>query len=306
MIVQSIFLAYLSGMSLRKIANWLNTEFGLTKRGKQWSYKSVQYILRNPVYAGILSSVFMKNKETKQVETIESLVSISTFEYVKRKLDQESSGNKNKAKKHMPDLSLCFECFRPLELKNGGFRCPSCEREICINLFISLVRDRFVTLLTGNKIQQPILKDLLNEKMHHIESHLYSITKKLKELVQREKEIKSQLYFQNEKSLRLQEANQKEQTKLQQQLFFEKGFYQLLKGTSMDNLQKYMETGISEKGLVVVPYLLLVDFNKKNIYIKFHQNLFNQVNNNEEPFELQMVDEDIFLSKNIRDLESYW
>ena len=56
-IVQCIFIAYLCGRSFRNIADWLNQEFGLTKRGKNWDYKSVQYIIENPVYAGILSSL---------------------------------------------------------------------------------------------------------------------------------------------------------------------------------------------------------------------------------------------------------
>lgn len=281
-IVQSIFLAYLSGMSLRNIAEWLNTEFGLTKRGKQWSYKSVQYILKNPVYAGILSSIFMKHKEIKSVETIEPLVSPSLFEYVQRKLEQESSGNKRKVSKKVPDLSLCLQCLVPLETKGNQLRCPSCEGKISINLLTEFIKGHFIKLLKGEHIQQPHLNELLLEKKQHTDLHLYSLKNKLKSLRQRENEIQGQAYFQNEKLKRLLEANQNEQINIQQKLYLEEGFYEFLydsltEGDVRSNLER-----VQANGLMILPYLLLVDFSKKNIYVKYHQELFSQVIENDK------------------------
>ncbi|WP_409303102.1 recombinase family protein [Peribacillus sp. SCS-155] len=62
-IVRYIFMAYLfDNSSLRQIAKDLNHKFGLTRRGATWNYKSVQWILQNKAYIGVLSGGLNKSE----------------------------------------------------------------------------------------------------------------------------------------------------------------------------------------------------------------------------------------------------
>ena len=45
-VVQFIFMAYLCNLSLHQIANELNKQFGLTRRGTGWMHKSVRCIVK--------------------------------------------------------------------------------------------------------------------------------------------------------------------------------------------------------------------------------------------------------------------
>jgi site-specific DNA recombinase len=51
--IRQIFASFLSGKSLKAIADRLNDENGATARGAKWSHQAVKYILRNGIYAGI-------------------------------------------------------------------------------------------------------------------------------------------------------------------------------------------------------------------------------------------------------------
>lgn len=53
-IVKKIFSSYLKGYSLQKIANELNRKFITTERGNEWSKQTIQKILRNDFYTGVL------------------------------------------------------------------------------------------------------------------------------------------------------------------------------------------------------------------------------------------------------------
>ncbi|MBE4907100.1 recombinase family protein [Bacillus luteolus] len=162
-IVQSIFLAYLSHMSLRSITKWLNEEFGLTKKGKEWDYKSVKYILQNPIYAGIISGVFVKRQNLEPVNTVEPLLTLETFHFIKEKLNMEVSGNKRKIKKYIPDISICINCIMPLKVNGPELKCPSCRNNLDIDLYIYLVRNEFIDILE-NGFKQVKVDGLFMEK----------------------------------------------------------------------------------------------------------------------------------------------
>ena len=53
-IVREMFSSFLSGQSYREIAQWLNARALLTKRQNKWENRTVEYVLRNPVYTGSL------------------------------------------------------------------------------------------------------------------------------------------------------------------------------------------------------------------------------------------------------------
>jgi len=52
--VKKIFCQYLKGMSMKKIANYLNSKNIPTKQNKKWGSQTVSLILKNPLYCGFI------------------------------------------------------------------------------------------------------------------------------------------------------------------------------------------------------------------------------------------------------------
>jgi len=85
-LVKRIFDMYLSGMSLRKIVNTLNSEGYRTKRGNEYSRQAVQRILKNDFYIGVLRySKIVKKKANHPV-----IVSNVVFGKVQKMLNKNS------------------------------------------------------------------------------------------------------------------------------------------------------------------------------------------------------------------------
>lgn len=81
--VKTIFSAGQTGKTLHQIAEMLNKQGTTTRRGKQWSAGSVQVILRNPFYIGILQH---QGKEIKGNH--EPIISKVQFGKAQKQLDQ--------------------------------------------------------------------------------------------------------------------------------------------------------------------------------------------------------------------------
>lgn len=114
--LQVIFHSYLFGMSLRSIAKMLNERVGFTRRGKEWTYKSVQYILLNEIYCGTLKGTMQKveNYVVKNANVV-PLVDPLVFELVQKKLQYEQPGRKRKSINRSPHFTLCSACLEPLK-----------------------------------------------------------------------------------------------------------------------------------------------------------------------------------------------
>ena len=86
-VVKMLFTEGQKGLSLHKIADMMNEKGILTRRGKEWSAGSVQVVLRNSFYAGILTH---QGKEIKgnhepliskvQFGKVQSQISISQLQ----------------------------------------------------------------------------------------------------------------------------------------------------------------------------------------------------------------------------------
>ena len=127
-IVESIFRSYLLGKSLRQIAKHLNSSYGLTKRGCKWSYKSVQYILRNPVYIGTLAGVLEGTDHYYREESnIEAFIDPVIFTLVQKKLDYETTGRRKHNKDPVPIMMICRYCAALLETEGGCVCCKKCR-----------------------------------------------------------------------------------------------------------------------------------------------------------------------------------
>lgn len=290
LIVQSIFLGYLTGMSFRKIAKWVTQTYGLTKRGTAWDHSSIRHILKNPVYAGILSGVFMEGQEIGPVETIEPLVSLPLFKYVQVKTENETSGNKSKILKSLPDLTMCAGCFFPLQIRSGQLVCLKCNHALEVQTYVSLARGEFVKLLHGEAMNDNI-ESLLNERKHILSLNLFTLKDKLDSLVRRENELYKVFSNNKDKIMTLVSINRKDQDKIRKKIVLEQAFYDFL--FAKDKEVTHIEIPELAEGLIALPYLIFVDFETKTLEVKFHEKIFKGVNY--ESGKLKMVNENIRL-----------
>lgn len=65
--VKEIYAMYLKGLSLQKIADELNNRNILTERGGSWSKQSIQVILRNDFYTGIITHGSVKQEGNHKI-----------------------------------------------------------------------------------------------------------------------------------------------------------------------------------------------------------------------------------------------
>ncbi|WP_394138483.1 recombinase family protein [Cytobacillus oceanisediminis] len=125
--IQYIFYLYMYNFSLRKIASILNDKFGKTKRGVDWTYKSIKYILQNPVYLGRLRGVLEGSLHYVVEDTnVESIIDPSTFMMVQTKLQYERVGRKKRNTLRNPFFNLCYRCGKYLVDENGVLSFENC------------------------------------------------------------------------------------------------------------------------------------------------------------------------------------
>ncbi|MFD1736946.1 recombinase family protein [Bacillus salitolerans] len=294
-IIQYIFLSYLSRMNLRQIASKLNEYFGLTKRGKHWDHTAVREILKNPVYAGMLSGIFDEEGLIGPVKSIEPLISLPLYHYIQLKLEAEKPGNKPKRSNMFPEISLCLKCFKPLDYMNNQFQCVECQASISIDTYIELIRQEFTHLLNGQQLKRNY-RQLLNEKQKQMSIQLYRLQEKLQTLKDREEEVLVEFRDSKEKQDRLLELNLIQQKEVQKDLKLGVAFYQSLFGP-------YASMSIKDlsptEPVIVMPYCVLVDFQEATLYVKYHESIFEEVKNN-DPFSLQILTKENHVWENIK------
>jgi site-specific DNA recombinase len=77
--VKKIFELYESGMSMSKIANFLNLENVPTKRNRSWGSETVSKILKNPLYCGIFHW-----EDIEHADIYPSIINEDTFHLVQK------------------------------------------------------------------------------------------------------------------------------------------------------------------------------------------------------------------------------
>jgi hypothetical protein len=123
-----IYYCYLLGMSLRKIAKEVTKAFGLTRRGKDWSYKSVQYILSNDAFVAALSGLLEREMHYRiEDANIDPIIDPLLFQFVKQKLQHDKSGRKTFSSPALPTFGLCADCAQLLTFKNSIYVCDACN-----------------------------------------------------------------------------------------------------------------------------------------------------------------------------------
>ncbi len=126
--VKYIFEGFLSGISKRRIAESLNNMGILTHRGNKFEIRTIDYILKNPVYAGFTRWNPYKRQDYRRKpdeNTIirkgghEAVISESDFERVKSITEAEIRYNK----KHRD--------IKPAHWISGIISCGSCGASLC-------------------------------------------------------------------------------------------------------------------------------------------------------------------------------
>lgn len=267
LIVQYIFNAYLMDISLREIANKLNDIFGFTRRGKQWNYKSVAYVLSNKVYIGVLEDV-LDGHSNYYIEdaNIEPLIDPITFELIQQKLKNEKRGRKQKTMGRNSLLTQCSHCFSPLVTKGDKLTCTNCglegnEEEIKD----IIVRESLIVL--NEELERVDISKVKDELIKINEVKVKNLTAKINDLEQRHSLIHSMNLASNSKKNMIEaNSNLLQKYRYELNVAMKKLLY----------LSKYdHDPSVSnELGdyLITYPYLILIDLTSKEITITFHSN----------------------------------
>ncbi|MEH7239544.1 recombinase family protein [Bacillus sp. JJ1562] len=267
LIVQYIYNAYLTDMSLREIAKRLNELFGFTRRGKLWDYKSVAYVLSNKAYIGVLEGV-LEGYSSYYIKdaNIEPLIDPITFEIVQQKLKSENRGRKQKTMGRNALLTQCSHCFTPLVSKGSKLICNNCglegnEEEIkdIIVRYSLVVLNGEMETLEINKVKEELTK--INEVK------VKNLSLKITDLEQRQSLIKTMnLALRSKKNMIEANTNLIQKYRYDLDVAMKKLLY----------LSKYdpAPSAIDDFGqyLITYPYLILIDLAAKKIKITFHSN----------------------------------
>ncbi|WP_449450905.1 recombinase family protein [Streptococcus suis] len=121
-VIRSIFDWYLQGISITKIRDALNEQYGEDKGGKVWQYRAIRLILTNPVYCGynqykgqvypgnhepiISEDIFNKTQQELKLRQIE------TYEFT-------NNPRPFQAKYMLSGLAKCGYCHAPLKITLG-------------------------------------------------------------------------------------------------------------------------------------------------------------------------------------------
>ncbi len=131
-IVKQIFKDYLDGKGYRDIAMELNAKGFKTRRGNNFSNRTVQYIIDNPVYAGYIRwdldgrgsrSYYRDGKEMIIKASHEPIIETDTYELIKekRKLEKSKAVKYERKSPVVNDFAL-----------RGLVKCSSCGSNLCM------------------------------------------------------------------------------------------------------------------------------------------------------------------------------
>lgn len=138
-IVERIFYAFLNGKGFRAIANELNSLGIKTTRGNNWENRTVEYILRNPVYIGKIrwnpKRRTRRNYDDKDIMIVDgvhqAIIDTEVFEKVQKKLDEQKdkyrpyiTERKNSKEYMLKGLVKCSACGASLSMAdNKALQC---------------------------------------------------------------------------------------------------------------------------------------------------------------------------------------
>lgn len=120
-IVEWIFLSYLNGSGLNKIAKTLNSSSIKGSVGGEWCAKSISMILKNPKYAGMIKlgkNIFQGfHKPIIDNDTWESVQSLLNYQS-----NRYSYRGNNHELRYLLSMCRCAECGRAVIVRKSGKR----------------------------------------------------------------------------------------------------------------------------------------------------------------------------------------
>lgn len=123
-IVKSIYNDYLNGYGFKKIANKLNSLNIKNNNNNKWEVRTIEYILRNPIYKGYVT---WNNIEKKG--NFKPIIEENTFDEIQCIIDKKKSLYKYEKKdyhlKWISRLVKCSNCGSTLTTQKTGLQCIS-------------------------------------------------------------------------------------------------------------------------------------------------------------------------------------
>lgn len=273
-IVEEIYRSYLLGSSLRQIAKKLNECYGYTKRGCEWSYKSVQYILKNPAYIGALTGV-LEGKEHyyREDSNIEVLIDPVIFSLVQKKLEFATTGRKRKTSLSTPVLMLCRFCGEVLAYMKESIQCSKCASSAQAQYIFDLVA-RTVKDISTKRLNHNVCTQIRDKMILQYQIKNWNMESKLSALLKRRSHIRKVEI--NERSKQnMQSAN----TQLMKDLMLEnevvKGILHFFKIIKDEDLEIALFKGAQEY-FVQAPFITVIDLVDKEIGLTFIPNILKE------------------------------
>jgi DNA invertase Pin-like site-specific DNA recombinase len=274
--IQYIFYLYLFNFSLRKIAATLNERFGKTKREVDWTYKSVKYILENPIYNGKLRGVLEgSNHYLIEDANVEQIVDSATFMLVQKKLDFEKAGRKKNSTARNPFFNLCYSCSSYLIEKNGYLSCETCKELVDSTNIVEKIKLQMLNIINNHfNIEQYPTNDHISNLLERDTERLRAINIEIKKLQVRLEEIRG---------LDINQSIKDRMIKINTQEFISLNKTKAEIEVKLEFLNQPIKNGFQEllnkkvkKSLIRTPFIILYDFTNKEVVIVPHKNVLIQ------------------------------
>lgn len=278
-ILKFIFVAFIFGESVRSIANKINFYYGKTRKGKCWSNKTVEYILKNPVYIGMLKGVLRGEKYCFESSNVEKLIDENIFYFIQHKLTNQARGRKPSGVKRLPDLIVCSHCLVQMLSSQDLMECPNCNRSISSNGLDEFLIDQLAEIVLDME-RTHAMKHFRTDLRTNILSQIQKIKEQISVLDERRKLMENLIVNDKETLDRLISYNSAETEVLYDSLNAKEAF---LNYFPSPNEEGFLIGDIEQvhPNLMSLPFITLIDCDTHEIEILFHRNIFNEVTNYE-------------------------
>lgn len=146
-IVKLVYNDFLNGLGFKKIANKLNSMSITTKRGNKWEVRTIEYMLRNPIYKGYVMWVpgsknswdffyrYKTNNAIIKKGNFKAIIDEKTFDKVNTIIEQNKSLYKykkpEKKTRWISRLVKCSNCGKTLTTQTQGLQCIGYSHGVC-------------------------------------------------------------------------------------------------------------------------------------------------------------------------------
>ncbi|MGD6842198.1 recombinase family protein [Bacillus infantis] len=274
--IQYIFYLYMYNYPLRRIASILNEKFGKTKRGVDWTYKSVKYILQNPVYLGKLRGV-LEGSTHYLIDNanVESIIDPATFMLIQRKLQFEKAGRKKREVSQSPYFNLCYSCGSYLEKESGMYACRKCVKSVDTLIVEEKIKNSLMNFLKFKELNHScIIKKHLLELRESDEERLRAGKIELKKLESRLNEIE-RLEINEDLKTRLRSTNTVETRKLNMKMEELRRKINYFENNEL-NYSCIAHSKEAKDFLIRTPFIVLYNFIEKEVVILPNKNLLKK------------------------------